>query len=380
MAVTQLQDGCTWYPIRSGNICPICGSKNGRCGYMVNTQSEIVMYRCKYKTSSRPSRDGWYIHLASELNGDFNFSRANLTIGDYTPTPINDELLSLWDNIYRAFRKHFISLNSGPLYDHHKKNLIDRGVPENLIDNLGCFSIPNNKQVSVNFSCTTRTSVVNSLLKDFKPESLIKVPGFQKVTAHNRDFIIFKNSMFDKESQNYIDIDGFFIPYFDYKNRLVGMQYRLTTPIINEDGKSVRYLWYSSKNNSCGSPIDYHIPKNQKIEDTILLTEGALKAKIASELMGIRSLAEAGVSNYRKLIKELQLIEKNELKRYKILLALDMDKYSNKDVLTAEINTVAMLKSLGYSVTILEWNVADGKGIDDKLKSSGQKDFHFLTV
>ncbi|WP_322019985.1 hypothetical protein [Clostridium butyricum] len=78
--------------------------------------------------------------------------------------------------------------------------------------------------------------------------------------------------------------------------------------------------------NTCGSPIDFHIPKKLNITDSILITEGGLKAKIASEIIGIKSLAEAGVSNYRRLIKELQLIEEHENKRYKVLLALDMDK------------------------------------------------------
>lgn len=378
MAVTQLQGGCTWYPIRSGEVCPICNSKNGRCGYMVNQNNDVVMYRCKYVESNRPSKDGWYIHLASNLNN--NFSNKIKHIRDYKIEPITDELLNLWDKVYREFRKQFTAINGSPLYSNHKKNLIERGITEDLIDNIGCFSIPNNKQVSYEFSCTTRTAIIHSLLKHFKPESLIKVPGFQKMTAHERDFVVFKNSIFNKESRKFIDMDGYFIPYFDYLNRLVGMQYRLTNPIIDDEGKEIRYLWYSSKKNTCGSPIDFHIPKKLNIKDSILITEGGLKAKIASEIIGIKSLAEAGVSNYRRLIKELQLIEEHENKRYKVLLALDMDKYSNKDVLASEINTVAMLKSLGYSVTILEWNIADGKGIDDKLKSSGQNDFRYLTI
>ena len=174
-------------------------------------------------------------------------------------------------------------------------------------------------------------------------------------------------------------IDGFFIPYEDYLGRLVGMQYRLTTKLLDDKGKPIRYLWYASKNNSCSSPIDYHIPNIINTDDAILVTEGALKAKIASEKLGIRSLAEAGVSNYRRLIKELQLIEKHENKKYKIILALDMDKYTNIDVATAEISTVSMLKSLGYSVALLEWNIAEGKGVDDKLKISSNN-FRFLSV
>ena len=379
MGVTQYSGG-TWYPIRSGQICPVCGSKKGRCSAFQNEEGPIVMYSCKYKESNRPSNGGWYIHLVKELNGEAS-EKFTINIDDYKYEPITDELLMLWNHVYRKFRSIFINFNGGSaLYDNHKKNLIERGLDEDQINNLGCFSVPQNKQINFGtFSCSLRTAIVNELLKSFKPETLIRVPGFKKINSNGKEFITFNNTIFNKDTQKFEDIDGYFVPYFDYTSRFVGMQYRLMNPVKDEKGKPIRYFWYSSKEISCGSPINYHIPEKIEIDDVILVTEGALKAKISSEILGIRSLAEAGVSNYRKLIKELQLLEEQENKKYKVLLALDMDKYLNKDVLTAEINTVAMLKALGYSVTILEWDVAEGKGIDDKLKFS-KKGFRLLSV
>ena len=142
----------------------------------------------------------------------------------------------------------------------------------------------------------------------------------------------------------------------------------------------MRYLWYSSKNISCGSPIDYFTPKELSDDNVILITEGAIKAKYAASRLKIRALAEAGVGNYRRLIYVLQKIEELENKRYRILLALDMDKYTNKDVINAEIKTISILLSLGYSVTLLEWNVLEGKGIDDKIKNFGIKDFRYISI
>ena len=115
-------------------------------------------------------------------------------------------------------------------------------------------------------------------------------------------------------------------------------------------------------------------------DNIILITEGAIKAKFAATKLNVRSLGEAGVGNYRNLITNLQAIEKLENKKYKVLLALDMDKYENLDVIKAEIKTVTLLKSLGYSVTILEWNESEGKGIDDKLSYSGKKGLRYLNV
>lgn len=379
MAVTQYS-GSTWYPIKSGQECPICGSKKGRCSFMENDKGEIVIYRCKYKESNRPSTDGWYIHLAIELNGDTTSKINEIKSAEYKYEPITDELLELWNKVYRKFQDAIVQSMGSALYSNHKQNLTDRGLDEATIASIGCFSIPKNVKVNYTYySCSLKTAVVNELLKSFKPETLLKIPGFQKISANGKDFITFKNSLFNKNTQKFEDIDGYFIPYYDYKGRLAAMQYRLMQPLYNEQGKLIRYLWYASKEVSCGSPIDYHIPKKLELDNVILITEGALKAKIASEIIGVRSLAEAGVSNYRKLIQELQLLEEQENKKYKVLLALDMDKYTNKDVMTAEINTVALLKGLGYSVTILEWDVTEGKGIDDKLKISSNG-FRFLTI
>ena len=157
------------------------------------------------------------------------------------------------------------------------------------------------------------------------------------------------------------------------------MQYRLATPFIDSKGKSIRYFWYSSKNVSCGSPIDYYVPTTIRNENYILITEGAIKGKFAASKLGIRSLSEAGINNYKSVIKALMKIEELEDKEYGVLLALDMDKYQNSDVLSAEISTVSLLKTLGYDVTILEWSVEEGKGIDDKLNLNC-KGFRFLNI
>lgn len=380
--------GCTQYgefefiPIRSSEICPICGSRKGRCSrYVKRSTGEIIFYRCKYKESSRPS-NGWYIHLVSEYNSNSNLSiPATLKLEDYKQTSITEEDLILWDKVYRKFREIFFNLNGSYLYKNHLDNLLSRGFSEVEIRNMGFFSVPKNYKIQYEgYICKLSTAIINELLKTFEAETLLKVPGFYKITIKEKDFVIFKNTIKNNKSNSFEDLDAYFIPYYNYKNQLVAMQYRLMTPIYDEKNKKIRYLWYSSKNVSCGSPIDYYTPMKLDITDTLLVTEGAIKAKFTASKMRIRSVAEAGVGNYRNLISTIQEIENIEGKRFKILLALDMDKYSNDDVIKAEISTVALLKSLGYSVTILEWNVEDGKGVDDKIKTSSLKGFRYLTI
>lgn len=388
---TTTYKNCTWHAIRSGNICPICGSKKGRCSLMINEKNEVILYRCKYKESSRPSKDGWYLHLVNDKSSNTPLKK-EIDIKDYTPEEISEELLDLWDKIYRKFRELFYKYNGDYLYKEHKDNLLKRGLSEEQIKNFKVFSIPSDEKVTrynqngTSYQCKLKTAIISDLLEVFKESDLIRVPGFSKVEINSngkkQTYISFKNTIKNKLG-NFEYSNGYFIPYTDYKGRIVGMQFRLTTPLIDDKGKAIRYLWYVTKNGaSCGSPIDYHIPNkiNSRLDNTILITEGALKAKIASEMLGIRSIAAAGVSNYRKLVKELQKVSENENKRYNIILALDMDKYGNNDVLSAEINTVSLLKLMGYNVSILEWDINHGKGIDDKLVNSEDDGIRFMAI
>lgn len=382
MAITNYE-GKKWYPIRSGHICPVCQSRKGRCSVLVDETEQPIMYRCKYSTSNRPSGDGWFLHLVNEpiVKSQSNLSNKEL-IKDIISTKeleITDELIELRDRVYRKFRQIFHHLNGSLLYKEDLQSLLERGFTQDEIRNIGVFSIPRNMKIQYdNYSCQLKTAIVKELLKIFKEEDLLKVPGFALIQTKDKSFVTFKNSTRDSKG-NIVDIKGYFIPYINHSGKLQGMQYRLATPFIDDKGKSIRYFWYSSKLVSCGSPVDYFIPTDIRNDDYILITEGAIKGKYAATKLGIRSLSEAGITNYKSLVRSLEKIEEIESKRYSILLCLDMDKYSNSDVLNAEISTISLLKNLGYNVTILEWDINEGKGIDDKLCINA-KNFRFLSV
>lgn len=370
----------SFVPIRSSECCPICGSRKGRCSLYINSELDKVIYvKCKYQTSSHLTSDGYYKHYMNEVNKN----STPIHIKDYKqPKEISHDDLVLWDKVYRKLRSVFRSLNGTYLYKEHYQNLIERGFDDAEIANMGFFSVPRNEKIFYdNYKCNMSTAIVKELLKTFTADDLIKVPGFSKRTNDKGiDYVVLKTSQYDRSTNKYIDLDAYFIPYLNPEGLLVGMQYRLMKKILDEKGKPMRYLWYVSKGISCGSPIDYYIPMKISYDDVILISEGAIKTRYAASHTGLRSLAEGGVSNYRNLITNLQKVEELEGKRYKVVLALDMDKYSNKDVMNAEISTVTLLKSLGYQVIILEWNVEEGKGIDDKIHNTGVDGFRFLPV
>lgn len=378
-------ENCKWQSIRYGQICPICNSKKGRCSVLINEDTnEPVMYRCKYATSNRPSSNGWYLHLVSELNGSSpQYEKAkSIRLDERKVEPLTDEILELRDVVYRQFRAAIVNVTGEALRKEHKEDLLRRGLTEDLINKMGFFSIPKADDYVWynNIKCKISTAIIREMEKSIKPQDIIRVAGFRKCTNKKTgsDYASFNTTVFDEQKQEFVFADGYYIPYHDYKGRLVCMQYRLTTDVLDEKGKPKRYLWFSSKVSS-GSLIDYYIPSKITNDQCIILIEGALKGKISAEKLGIRTLAEAGVGSYRRLIHELQQIEKNEKKRYKVLLALDMDKYENNDVLSAETNTLALLKVLGHNVSIVEWDIKDGKGLDDKLMKS-KEGFRFLNI
>ena len=382
MGVTKYEK-YEFVPIRSSQTCPICGRRTGRCSAFVESSTgNVIYYKCKNQQSNDETSDGYYKHYT---NNTSTSTRSNipkvLNLEDYKQTTITDEDLVLWDKVYRKLREVIKKLTGNYLYEEHKENLLSRGYTDAEITNMGYFSIPKSNKITYdNYTCKLPTAIIKELQKTFKAEELLRVPGFSKGTYKGNDFVSFWNTIKNKETNQYEDIDGYFIPYHNPYGLLIGMQFRLTKELCDDKGKKMRYIWYSSKSVTCGSPIDYYVPMQVDMDDVILITEGAIKSKFAATKLNVRSLGEAGVGNYRNLITNLQNIEKLEQKKYKILLALDMDKYENVDVIKAEIRTVTLLKSLGYSVTILEWNVKEGKGIDDKLFNTNKQGLRYLTI
>jgi len=427
MAVTRYNYG-TYYPIRAGQACPVCGSKKGRCSQFVrNEDNEVIHYRCKYSPSDQPS-NGWYIHKVANLSKTQREKKILPTVN--VGEEMTEERKLVTDKAYRYFRELVKKYEGSYLNKRDYINLRKRGLKAEEILRMNFFSMPTNKITSqkemdtflktkpsklyVNekkyrgkpikvmvknyndgknvFDCQLNTAISKDMEKKFG-EDLLKVAGFIKLSDNwGNDYITFKSTRYNpvsKEKPNqpkYIPIKGFFIPYTDPEDMIVGLQYRLTVPVYDENGKKMRYFWYSSKNARSGSPIDYYKPSNLYTDksgnvrnDIILATEGGLKGKIASEKLGFQTVAEAGVSNYRNLVETINEISKlNDDIQYKVILALDLDKEKNEEVKKAEEKTIKLLIKAGYEVAIATWDLEQAKGIDDALQIGIKIDYSLI--
>ncbi len=420
MAVTLCENG-KFVPIRSGEVCPVCGSKKGRCSAFYKNDGELAFYRCKYKESHRPS-NGWYIHTAYEVHGiRKRHTLPDVEVGEETEE-MTEERKRTTDFAYRYLRELVRKYEGAYLNVRDRKNLLDRGLTDELMERMLFFSVPtveitsqeeldafklakhknlyvtekrfSGKPIKVMvrnyndgesvYDCQLLTAISKDMERRFG-EKLLQVAGFVKRTdGKGNDYITFKTRRYDPANDAYVPIRGYFIPYVNPDGQVLGLQYRLTVPMNDEDGKPMRYFWYSSRNARSGSPIDYYIPsrmcmdKGRIRDDIILATEGALKGKIAAEKLGFKVVAEAGVSNYRALVDTINEVSKKEKVRHKVILALDMDRMKNEEVSKAEYNTAKLLVQAGYEVAVAIWDIKNGKGIDDNLNNGGW--IEFMTV
>ena len=154
--------------------------------------------------------------------------------------------------------------------------------------------------------------------------------------------------------------NGLLIPVRDVYQRIIGFQIR---PDDKELGK---YLWLSSRRKpngtGSGSPSHLAVPIEMKTgTQRLWITEGALKADIACDLLNEYVIGVPGVAAWRKCLYML-----NKLKPSRVIVAYDMDGYDNEHVKAQCRRLTMAIKRKGYKVGVARWD-KDYKGIDDAL-------------
>jgi hypothetical protein len=162
-------------------------------------------------------------------------------------------------------------------------------------------------------------------------------------------------------------LPGLLIPVRDCQGRIVAVLYR-----PDEQTEGGKYRWLSSKKRGGpgpGAPI--HVPLFNGDKSTVRITEGALKADIATHLSGVLTIGLPGINSVRRvpaLLKQLGA----KIAR----VALDADAARNKNVGKAMYNLIRLLKGKGFGLELETWDEAKGKGIDDLLAAGHQPTLH----
>lgn len=155
---------------------------------------------------------------------------------------------------------------------------------------------------------------------------------------------------------------GFFVAVRDERSFIQALLQRVDEPL--DGGK---YIWLSSaeRDGGASSGAPPHFASNALLQDAeeVTITEGALKAEVASYLSAAPVIGVAGTHSIRSLASNLKT---NFPKLRRISVAYDRDMYEKPQVLGALYKLITQLQTSGFRVRVRTWPGPE-KGYDDYL-------------
>lgn len=301
------------------NPCPICG-KPDWC--LVSPDGKAAI--CARIQSEKPTGNAGWLHIRD---------------GEYKPAPIAtkpQQKQAKKADTARINAVYSALLSELNLSDTHKQKLTERGLSDADIERYGYKTLPSDRRLEL-----------PAILQKHELK-LAGVPGFY---------------LNDNRAVNLAGPAGILIPIRNFQGEIYGMQVRA------DDTSKGKYRWISSKNYlygvSSGAPIHVTGPLEPAAE--VWITEGALKADIATLKLQKTILAVAGVGNWAGIIPVI-----NKLKPCRVIAAFDMDKNNNQAVRLHLDRMTAYFLRRYIRVFEADWQ-ADYKGIDDILTAEVAK-------
>lgn len=261
--------------------------------------------------------------------------------------------LEIRSAFYETFTKNL------PLSERDRAYLSGRGVKESEMNEFFGYSQKYAEYIKPAFDKT------QAELK-WSDDQYIGIPGmFRVVPLEDQPYvrpIVQKNECFGLKILN---VEG----------HVVGLQFRNYE--VSENGE--RYLWMSSAfvNNSYyrifhegksgNAPAGFQRSTGKKTYSAITITEGKFKAMALARL-GFDSFTIQGVGQWKSVIPELnRYYELHPNQRKHVFLAFDADQKTNGSVAISSRSLYEYLTNNGFTVTYLDWELTEAKGIDDAL-------------
>jgi hypothetical protein len=224
-----------------------------------------------------------------------------------------------------------------PLSPAHYQALRQRGLADSEIRRRQCGTLP----------LQGRAALAKRIADWWGYDVCVQVPGFYTAERDGRRYLTLAGAA------------GLVIPVRNLDGHIVALKVRADDP-----GEGSKYTTISSAKYGGPSPgAQVHIPlRDGPRSETIRLTEGELKADVATVLSGILTVSVPGVAMWRKVLPVLQALQPQ-----RVLLAFDADWRTNPHVAQALGQAAFALVQVGYEVRVEVWDPALGKGIDDLL-------------
>jgi len=307
--------------------CPFCGDsvKHPNKGHLyINTSSG--QFRCHKCYEEGNAISLWAKYHGIDTKTAYRQLCEKIKAGPPPAPKIMDDQSSAELSTRHAVYSHMLKVLS--LEHMHKADLLRRGLSESEIVRKGYRSIPQDPK--------SRWKITRYLTE--KGFSLEGVPGF---FTRNGRFGVF---------WDFVSPAGYLIPVRNQNQLIQAMQVRL------DEGK---YRWFSSYGlpNGTSSNAPAHYTGG---EGTVWVTEGPLKADVASALMLTPFVGIPGVGAWREATDLL-----NSLRSKEIVVAFDADQKTNKEVQKALCAFIQNLEANGFKPMNCTWPDIYGKGIDD---------------
>ena len=365
-------------------VCPFCGDRRGKFSYVVDkgdkkknifkcwscgeggTAIDLHMKlanTCDYKVAVR--------EIFEAINGNMKFvaeHERDVKAKKEAPKVAKKAGDNKCSRVYRAL------LAELSLQEHHKADLLRRGLNEEDIKYFGFKSVP--KETA---------SICRKLVS--RGYDLCGVPGFYQDRAGNWRLSLPGSKTPDGKWQV---SNGYFCPVYDMELQLlIGFQIRLDEP---RDG--MKYLWLSSSGKESGvsSGALATCLTGTSDAEAIVVTEGILKATIVYCLLdkkvtvigipGVKSIksVEPYFERYRgnafafeayDMDKAIRITDKTDKKTREKTLAIAEDTRKLLDMISSyEIPTHSLKWDMGKDGM---WN-ENYKGLDDFLYAYDRRD------
>lgn len=322
--------------------CPFCDDTR----YHLNINLDSNVWRC-----NRCGEYGGMIDLYGRMHGlnnkeAYKSIKEGLKIDSTNVTPkkvikresTEIEIEVRGDLDVHAVYSAMLQFPEFKLKKEHCENLKNRGFSDCLIEAFGYKSMPEKKKEN--------EEGIPKKLEDMGFD-LLGIPGFYKENG---------------KTKMVIDHKGFIIPVRNANGKIVQAQ-------IRKDSGDPKYVYLSSryKDNGTRTLIRVHVAGDLRKSKKVYITEGPLKADIASTLLGVPFIALQGVNCQAHLPTALSALKNIGVET--IVEAFDMDKFTNPFVKKAVLKVTEMIKSYGIEVSHAKWD-PKFKGIDDLLHFS----------
>jgi hypothetical protein len=300
-----------WHPART---CPICGRTKRYCAVSLDGNCVCCRFEASgaYRTGTDRNGAPYYLHHngAGPLRAQERHTAAEPTGQSYQRA---DD-----DTLNKVYRDLMGRMSLSPC---HREQLLARGFPDRDVTKAGYRTLP----------AGDRSAIVGSIALRHVGLDPATIPGMCR--NHAGDWTL-------------SGMSGLLIPVRDLKRRIVAIRVR-----PDEPGDGGKYRWLSCPKYSAGSGARPHVPGWITPPcEVVRLTEGELKADLATVLSGVLTISAPGVAHWRTTLAILEAIGAKVVR-----LAFDADAEENIEVARHLREAFHALRKAGYELEMEKW-------------------------